>query len=127
MFRISCIFLMLTHLIGQSLAQIQMPDAPSFNLSTVDIPDHEKYYVQVRSELINPTYPLNISNPNLLKWNSQESSFFCEIEYKINQASGVPFKFRLGSLSYVNKLEGKEMYEALPFPYMQKAGLRKKF
>jgi hypothetical protein len=34
--------------------------------------------------------------------------FFCRIESKIDSKSKVPFRFRLGSLDYVNELEGKK-------------------
>ena len=34
-------------------------------------------------------------------------AFFCRVEVKIDQAVGTPFRFRLGSVDYVDYLEGK--------------------
>ena len=45
---------------------------------------------------------------------SNYNPFFCDLEDKMFQASGVMFKFRLGSVQYVDALEGKTHFQALP-------------
>lgn len=41
------------------------------------------------------------------------TAFFCRIENAIARSSKVNFKFRLGSVQYVDALEGKGYFEAL--------------
>ena len=38
----------------------------------------------------------------------QNLAIFCKLEYKLEKKSGVPVRMRLGSLDYVNQLEGKK-------------------
>ena len=44
----------------------------------------------------------NLGNP-FAHW-----GFMCIGEYKLEQKTGIPLRVRLGSLDYVNKLEGKQ-------------------
>lgn len=58
--------------------------------------------------LINNTSRLHL--PGLLKENfyAADLGFFCKKELQLEKITSVPFRFRLGSLQYVNRLEGKE-------------------
>jgi len=37
----------------------------------------------------------------------EELAFFCRLEVKLEEAAGLPVRFRLGSVDYVDYLEGK--------------------
>lgn len=52
----------------------------------------------------------SILYPSLFK-NSEyllPTAFFCKMELGLDKKSGLPIRFRLGSLDYVNYLEGKD-------------------
>ncbi len=52
-------------------------------------------------------YP-DLNNNNWTKeWKSADLPIFCRAEHLIQKQSGIAFRFRLGSLDYVNSLEGK--------------------
>lgn len=57
-----------------------------------------------------PALFLTKNNPVKINWGSPFSHWgiMCIGEYKLEKKIGVPFRFRLGSLEYVNKLEGKK-------------------
>ena len=78
------------------------------------------------SSSIYPTKPLPILpatqtsksvllQPKVLPGKKYDMAFFCRIEDKIARNSKVNFKFRLGSVSYVDALEGKGYFEALSY------------
>jgi len=46
----------------------------------------------------------------LCRWSAEDLPFFCRIEHKLGLKTQVPIKFRLGSVEYVDWLEGKLRY-----------------
>ena len=51
------------------------------------------------------TPPPLILLPN---WSAETLPFFCKIEHDFGQKNRLPIKFRLGSVEYVDRLEGKK-------------------
>jgi len=51
-----------------------------------------------------------LSSVFLPRWSAECLPFFCKIEYKFAKNSAVPVKFRLGSVEYVDWLEGKTRF-----------------
>ena len=47
---------------------------------------------------------------------TKELAFFCKREWELEKKTGVPMKFRLGNVDYVNTLEGKNQPMRLPLP-----------
>jgi len=45
---------------------------------------------------------------------SNNLAFFCKRELELEKKTGVSMKFRLGSVDYVNTLEGKSQFMRLP-------------
>ena len=60
----------------------------------------------VGATLPNPPSPLPYQ-PFLPRWSAECLPFFCKIEHDFAQKSALPVKFRLGSVEYVDWLEGK--------------------
>jgi len=87
---------------GKNLAELRASvfakDAPNrtqLDFSEITLPEQHKKAA---------TQPLSILLP---KWSVETQPFFCKIEHNWGKKSPLPLKFRLGSVEYVDWLEGK--------------------
>lgn len=51
--------------------------------------------------------PVLTTDISVLRWSPDDLPFFCRIEHNLGLKTRVPIKFRLGSVDYVDWLEGK--------------------
>jgi hypothetical protein len=66
------------------------------------------FYISRNILLMPPVIPANFYCTQL--------GFFCRKEWKLESVTKVPFRFRLGSVSYNDWLEGKKNAGILPAP-----------
>ncbi|HRI61303.1 MAG TPA: hypothetical protein PK228_16295, partial [Saprospiraceae bacterium] len=76
----------------------------SVNMLTTALPSNSTHI-----PIPNPQSQLP-NQPFLPRWSAECLPFFCRIEHDFAKKSTVPFKFRLGSVDYVDWLEGKSDY-----------------
>lgn len=75
------------------------------------VPSEYHFSIEVKESVVYsqhiPQLP-DLNNTTWTKeWKASDLPVFCKAEHYIQQKSGIPFRFRLGSLDYVNALEGK--------------------
>ncbi len=54
--------------------------------------------------------PVSFPDLAILRWSADDLPFFCRIEHNLGLKTQIPIKFRLGSVEYVDWLEGKREY-----------------
>ena len=81
--------------------------------STCSLPIPSRVNVPRLIEQLTPNRQAEALSPVFLpRWSAEELPFFCRIEHGVAKKSVVPFKFRLGSVEYVDWLEGKGEYSS---------------
>jgi hypothetical protein len=72
--------------------------AQKFTMGDFQVPPQAKHPLRL-SLLPHATIPAS--------WYTDNLSGFCRPEWKLEKTTGIPLRLRLGSLDYVNRLEGK--------------------
>ena len=93
-FFIFCMIFVANSVAAQQI-KLQSPAVKGFT-NTFLLPSFPDNMYNVEKRVINPGFYVN----NL--------GFFCKKELKFEAATGIPFKFRLGSLQYCDRMEGKK-------------------
>ena len=89
---------------GKSIAELRQmlysSPAPPANKSTL-------LFIPVLPACSKPAETPLFFSPGLAHWKIDDLPFFCKIEHQMGKKLPVQFKFRLGSVDYVDWLEGK--------------------
>jgi hypothetical protein len=75
---------------------VKLPQVGKNSYSKAELVPHKPIYRSLGSQLITPDYFTR-------RW-----GIFCETEWRFEKKTGLPLRFRLGSLEYVDRLEGKQ-------------------
>lgn len=87
---------------GKSLTQLQ---TAVYDRSVQDRGRTWKFEFEKPAQLPDQTLPIH---PVFLpRWSAETLPFFCKIEHDWARKTRIPLKFRLGSVEYVDWLEGK--------------------
>ena len=81
-----------------------------FGQDSTAVVKHKK--IKLTSSLDRMTNSMNLTTPSILKQRSifdvKSLPIFCKIEHKLAKSSKINVMMRLGSLDYVDRLEGKK-------------------
>lgn len=94
-----------THVLGKSVYELRTYSPEPFlslRLPLLGVSEHPKQAIpELSNFLMQDAYQAPSS------YSFQDLAFFCRLEVKMEKASKIPVRFRLGSVDYVDYLEGK--------------------
>ena len=104
-FLVVCLSILTGAVMGQNILPLPVNN---FVPAHLQLPLQKPFSVSFREN--NPLPPFSLSLATTSYGGSYYVShlgFFCKQEIAIEKATRIPLRFRLGSLDYVNKMEGK--------------------
>ncbi len=118
---VAAVLLVCSGLTGPNLHAQSFSSGKNLHTLRASIPSAEgqDYFSPVRIPFRLPpvsaqTHPDQEGNPLsavfLPRWSADCLPFFCKIEHNLVKSSHIPVKFRLGSVEYVDWLEGKTRF-----------------
>lgn len=93
---------------GTALFNMQKIEVAQKRLQTAGQTDKSGYVKSNFTILVLHKTPL--TDLFIPKWQATDLPFFCKIEHKMGKRTPLPVKFRLGSVQYVDFLEGKTQW-----------------
>ncbi len=85
------------------------------NLATGELIEAIRYPAIHRTYMLDSHQYPKIAQMYIHRGNKASNPFFCRIEDAIAKQNRVNFKFRLGSIDYVDALEGKGYFKAVSY------------
>ncbi len=96
-----------------SLVSVQPGDFEGSGISLLRFHDVRSSFntnipFQFKSFFLPPLPAASVNERSLFLPDPSPTAFFCRMELKLEDHTKVPIRFRLGSLEYTNRLEGKD-------------------
>lgn len=92
------------HILGKSLVELKKEPTPAKVPTLPVLLTAKQDNLQIGPTLTKTSH-LNYQAPKV--YSMEHLAFFCRLEVRMEKASKMPVRFRLGSVDYVDRMEGK--------------------